>query len=367
MIKLKRLFSVLLIVMGLILFSVSCKQGEEAPKIITIKIYGTVKDTFSGEVLSGVQVLLKTSEGEEYEVRTDEGGEYEFELQTEEGKGVLIKLYFNFDRARPSYIPSVITKNGEESDSPTTFIQITESTRIDNDLVKKYDIFLKNFINDVMKEWNNITEEDVIVDIINAYRGRRNGGVNQVWVSKPEKWIVYDPNNVLKQYSDPKNNEVFTRIMEGFRAIEEYTNGFIIAPSKDKVEINNDPNYSLPDGAISFEITDGDAYEGDFVNSNNEIYKSGAGAYPLWDSKEKSDTLAELVSSVQGGDSEAGRWIPVVFMSGSINYMDRLWGKFNYKKREPGSSIILTIFENNSYGFTYETRDYEEIQRLANN
>ncbi len=128
---------------------------------------------------------------------------------------------------------------------------------------------MDGIIEDYKERGRDIDEEQAMSVIVGAYRGRGNGGLNQVWVTKPEKWIVYDPNNVLKQYSDPKNNEVFNNIMEGFRAIEDYTNGFIIAPSKDKVEINNDPNYSLPDGAISFEITDGDAYAGDFVNSNN--------------------------------------------------------------------------------------------------
>jgi hypothetical protein len=50
-----------------------------------------------------------------------------------------------------------------------------------------------------------------------------------------------------------------------------------------------------------------------------------------------------------------------VFNTGRISKLDRVWGKFSYKKREPGNSVY---YREDLYDFPFEARDYEEIQRL---
>ena len=152
------------------------------------------------------------------------------------------------------------------------------------------DIVRKDFLNPDGYNWK---------DLLDAYRGRNNankGYINQRWVKQPDKWIVYDPHGYLKKSSDPKNNPIFDNIMQGFRAIQEYTNGFIQAPSKDEVEIRYKEERT-PDGAISFKITDGEAFAFEEENSNDEIIRSGVGAGPY----AFYDPMGELVSSVSRG------------------------------------------------------------------
>ena len=205
--------------------------------------------------------------------------------------------------------------------------------------MKKYDLFLKEVLSE-LKERIGCDEKGGIKEIIGAMRGAMQ---NQVWVKQPSRWIIYDPLGKLKEYSNPKDNPIFNNIMEGFEAIQEYTNGFIKAPSEDKVEIRYE-EHKWVDNGIFFEITDGRAYAGEKVNSNNEIYSSGAGA------SGRSPPSGETCASVQGGDNEGA--IPTVFDGQPMNDLDRIWGLFNYTKRRPGEELIL----NGSHGHLYEER-----------
>ena len=150
--------------------------------------------------------------------------------------------------------------------------------------------------------------------------------------------------------------------MEGFKAIEEYTDGFIKAPSRDKVEIRHDG--SAPDYSINFEITDEGAWAAEWANDYDEIIKSAGGATKY----AEVDTRGELVSSVQGGDNEAPNVVSVVTGANKITEYDKIWGKFNYKKREPGSRMVSPHWtDRNPYGFLFETRSWDEIVRLGKN
>ncbi len=354
----KRNFFIVLILFLLFSF-VSCKTEDNAENEPTsFKIYGQITDTFTGKPISGVDVKVKVRNGGEYETESDENGNYELTVDRNgiESQSFLLKIYYNFSRAKSDYIPSVLTKSGEENDEVSSYTNIKEDTKIDMDLVKKYDIFLKDTIK-YLKEEYSMDEETAIRDIIYSYRGRSSSGLNQVWVKKPEKWVVYDPDNFLKQYQDPKNNKVFNYIMEGFKFIEKYTNGFIKAPPRDKVIIVNGGNIS--GDYIYFEITDGEAWEKDFENNYDEIIRSGAGAGP------NGDIIYELTSSVQGGDNDG---YVGVFNNGSISKLDKVLGKFNYKKREPGSRMVSPHWtDRNPYGFLFETRSWDEIVRLGRN
>jgi len=318
--KIKLSLFLLLIILPFLSFF-SCKKQSEPEPIVGGPVRVYVTSTFDNSSLNNIPVTFECN-GMIYEKETN-GGMAKIDLDAP--KQCTIKVNFSNSVASRNndYIPSVLEN-----------IALTGNNEITLDIVEKAKLNPDGY------SWK---------ELLDAYRGGHNGAVNQVWVKQPEKWIVYDPNNVLKQYSDPKNNQVFNNIMEGFRAIQEYTNGFIIAPSKDKVEIRYKEERT-PDGAISFKITDGEAFEWESVNSNNEIVRSRAGANPIFNYG--NTVVAELVSSVQGGDNEAGRWIEVVFMSGKINPIDRIWGDFNYNKRKPGSAIIL----DGQYGHLYEIR-----------
>ena len=357
----KRNFFIVVILFLLFSF-VSCKTEDDAENEPTsFKIYGRITDTFTGKPISGVDVKVKVRNGGEYETESDENGNYELTVDRNgiETQSFLLKVYYNFSREKSDYIPSVLTKSGEESDEVSSYANIKEDTKIDIDLVKKYDIFLKDTIK-YLKERLSVDEETAIEEIILAYRGQELSGLNQVWVKKPEYWIVWDDNHVLDQYPDPKHNIVFNNIMEGFKAIEEYTDGFIKAPSRDKVEIRYEG--MAPDYSINFTITEGRAYEKDWANSNDEIIRSGAGTGP---SPSSDVYIEELTSSVQGGDNDG---YVGVFNKGSISKLDKVLGKFNYKKREPGSRILSPNWtDRNPYGFLFETRSWDEIVRLGRN
>jgi len=316
--KISLILFILLFLSSLLLLLPACKKASSVDNSpVGGPVYLRVDDTFSGQQLD-VPVNIECG-GMVYEKKT-EGGNLTFEIDKPEQCTIKVNFSNSLANKNDDYIPAVLENAGLQGED-----------NIHIDIVKKQDLNPKGY------SWK---------DLINAYRGRDNNGLNQVWVKQPEKWVVYDPHNVLKGYSDPKHNEVFNNIMEGFKAIEEYTNGFIRAPPRDKVEIKYENLNNPPDGVLWFEITDGRAYEADRANSNDELIRSGAGAGPLDDV----DTRGELVSSVQGGDNEAP--VESVFMGDVVNSLDKIWGRFNYIKREPGSIMVL----DGPYGHLYEIR-----------
>ncbi len=271
----------------------------------------------------------------EYIGTSDDTGNYEIMIGKERG---YFKIYVNFDKAKSEYIPSIMT--GDKGPIHLVGNEDGERVEINIDIVKFKDLNPDGY------NWR---------ELLNAYRGNLIG-LNEVWTKRPDRFIVYDPHNVLKQYNDPKRNPVMDNIRVGFKAAEQYSCGVVKAPSLDEIEIKYEtPHWS--DGDMCFEITDGDAYETE-TGEHYEITRSAAGAPPLDDV----DTISEIVSSIQGGDNE-GR-APAVFLSGKIRLYDRIWGKFNYKLREPGSYIALGTSNSNRYGFTYEIRNRDEIIKL---
>ncbi len=369
----KRIFFALFLVLIFVLYTGCDGEGSIIDEVEPV-VYGKVTDTFTGEPIEGVLVSVRSFDGEEFETKTDEDGKYEIRLSK---TGSYI-VFVNFDKGKPDYIPSVMTKNGEyNEESSENFIPISsERFKVDIDIVKKYDIFLKSVINEFISECKeeckiDIGEDEAMVEILASYRGHDYDYTNQVWVKQPEKFIVYDPHGYLKDYEDERRNPIFDNIMEGFKAIEEYTSGVIKAPKRDGVEIKYETKH-WEDGQVVFEITDGRAFEGESVNDYNEIVRSGAGARGT----HLGYIIGELCASVQGGDNES-LIHEVVFSTGIMREQDRIWGKFNYKKREPGASfypeysrvIGYPYFEKNDnpFGFLFEIRDYDEIQRLKEN
>ncbi len=287
--------------LGFLSVFIGCKDSSVNQVDTGGRVKVIVTDTYTGESLSGIPVVVDGSFGRLEGVT--EGGEYSFEIEGPER----LRIRVNFSNSKSSY-------NG-------LYIPSEYVVGVTGDYIAYYDIVKERDLNPYGYDWKQL---------LKAYRGLR---VNQVWVKQPEKWVVYDPHGYLKKYEDKRRNPIFDNIMAGFRAIEEYTNGFIRAPPRDDVEIVSSTNWA--DNVIYFEITDGRAYAGDKENSNNEIIRSRAGAG--YDAS--ISFVSELVSSVQGGDNEAS--VDAVFMSGSINDMDRKWGDFNYNKRSPGDSFKL--------------------------
>ncbi len=317
--KISLILFILLFLSSLLLLLPACKKASSVDNSpVGGPVYLRVDDTFSGQQLD-VPVNIECG-GMVYEKKT-EGGNLTFEIDKPEQCTIKVNFSNSLANKNDDYIPAVLENAGLQGED-----------KIHIDIVKKQDLNPKGY------SWR---------DLIDAYRGRGRNGTNQVWVKQPEKWVVYDPNHVLKGYSDPKHNEVFNNIMEGFKAIEEYTNGFIRAPPRDKVEIKY-VEEKIPQGTIGFVITDGEAWELDDANSNDELIRSGAGANPKFNYG--STVIAELVSSIQGGDNESA--CPSVFVEYEISDVDRMWGRFNYLKREPGSRIVL----DGPYGHLYEIR-----------
>ena len=311
-----KVFLILFIILFISFFSACKKASPVDNSPVGGPVYISVDDTFSGQQLD-VPVDIECG-GMVYEKKT-EGGMLKFDIDKPEQCTIKVNFSNSLANKNDDYIPAVLENAG---------LQAEDNIHID--IVKKQDLNPKGY------SWK---------DLLNAYRGGVSPGINQVWVKQPEKWVVYDPHHVLKGYSDPKHNEVFNNIMEGFKAIEEYTNGFIRAPSRDKVEIRYDG--MAPDYSINFTITSGDAYEKDYANSNDELIRSGAGC--MYDNP--GYMIGELCASVQGGDNESGS--EPVFNTGKMTETDRIWGRFNYIKREPGSIMVL----DGPYGHLYEIRE----------
>ena len=307
-------YPVLLILFLLFLFS-ACKSHNDNPVSQSFSIRVYVSDTFDNGSLDNIPVTLECG-GIVYD-KVTRGGFTRIDLDNPANCTLKVNFSNQAGTQNSEYIPSVIEN-----------LTLTGGNDIRIDIVRK------SYLNPEGYKWK---------DLIDAYRGRNKGGVNQVWTKQPSRWIVGDPNHVLDKYPDKYNNPIMDNIMKGFDAIQEYTNGFIIAPPRDKIEIYNG---TTPSGnVIAFEITDGRAYEDEDVNSNNEIYNSWAGT----SGRSKEGTIMELTSSVQGGDNDS---TVGVFNTGKISPLDKTWGEFNYNKREPGSKIVL----NGQYGHLYELR-----------
>ncbi len=340
----------------LLIFSISCKEqnnDDSNSDVILNYIYGKITDTFSGKPLSGVEIKIdyfvnmtdKEKTGE-YMGTSDDNGNYEIMIGKERG---YFKIYVNFDKALSEYIPSIMGNGGGFSGKyyeATPFHLVGnedgERVEINIDIVKFKDLNPRNY------DWE---------ELLDVYRGSGDGP-NDVWVKRPDRFIVYDPHNVLKQYNDPKRNPVMDNIMKGFRAADEYSCGVVRAPSLDEIEIKYEESH-WSNGDMFFEITDGDAYETEFVD-NNEIKRSGAGGGPYALTQ---NFVSEIVSSIQGGDNEGDA--PSIFGANvHLTKQDKNWGRFNYKLREPGSYIALGTSNSNRYGFTYEIRNRDEIIKL---
>lgn len=311
---------------GLVAFAVAmalllsgCKKNSPT-EMVGGEVLISVKSTFGSRALDGIPVTLDC-EGKASEGKT-QGGAVRFQLETM--ATCIIKVNFTNSQAQRNqdYIPAVIEN-----------IALSGGENLQIDLAEVNKLNPNNSYS-----WK---------ELLKAYRGRDYiDGVNQVWTRQPEKWIIWDPKHYLDKYPDPKNNPIFDNIMRGFRAIQEYTNGFITAPSRDDVEIRH--NGTAPDYSINFTITNGDAYADEYTNSNNEIIKSTAGAGPTG----HFTIIEELTSSVQGGDNDS---TVGVFNWGEIRPIDKIWGKFNYFKRKPGDKFYL----DGPYGHLYEVRKIE--------
>ncbi len=288
-------------------FLLGCKDSSVNPVEVGGRVKVIVTDTFSGESLSGIPVVVDGSFGRVEGVT--EGGEFSFDIDKPER----LRIRVNFSNSKSAY-------NGLYIPSEYVF-------GVTGDYIAYYDIVKERDLNPYGYDWKQL---------LDAYRGRGDDEhhINAVWVKQPEKWVVYDPHGYLKKYEDKRRNPIFDNIMAGFRAIEEYTNGFIRAPHRDDVEIKGEEE-RIPDGAIGFVITDGDAWALDDANSNNEIIRSGAGARGT----HLGYIIGELCASVQGGDNES--FVDTVFDGNPMNKLDKIWGDFNYNKRSPGDSFKL--------------------------
>ncbi|MFN7916900.1 MAG: hypothetical protein U0Q55_16265 [Vicinamibacterales bacterium] len=173
---------------------------------------------------------------------------------------------------------------------------------------------------------------------IEAYRGRGNQGVNQTWRTQPSKYVVSDPNGRLSQYADPRQNPEFDYIIRAFEAVNDYTRGFLRVPDRGEIEITaqNRDHTTLREGEFLIKISSGgNEWE---MRRNNEIIAS----YALGNTDvANAFTLqSEMVSAVQGGDSESEPYSRNGMRNARVLDIDRVWGEFNYQKRRNGEKIL---------------------------
>lgn len=174
--------------------------------------------------------------------------------------------------------------------------------------------------------------------LIETYRGRGNLGRNQVWRSQPRRYIVSDPFGRLSAFPDAKANAEFDYILRAFAAVNDYTNGYLRVPSQDEIEITSaDRSYTsygagefvirVASGGLESERLVGDEIVASWVQGNTNI----PGALTL---------QSEMVSAVQGGDSESEPYGGHGMRNGPVNAIDRTWGLLNYWKRKPGDRML---------------------------
>ncbi len=312
------------VIIGLVV-SYGCNliKGEKGGGQISIY----VEDTFSGEALSSIPVTIECSDGERVEGVTSEG-QVNFEIEQAAECKIMVNISNASGSANSQYIPSIFER-----------VQLSGGQQLRIDIVKEVDLNPEGI------DWRGILQ---------TYRGSDNankGFVNQRWNSQPERWIVYDPHGCLKKYADPKDNPVFNSIMTAFNAIEEYTSGFIKAPSKDEVEIVY-KRETLPFWAIGFVITEHESWAMDDEDSSGVVIIRSAAGAGYGSSFSVYNMISEAVSSVQGGDNEyhypVSDHFDSVFFGDVVGIennkvklleRDRKWGMFNYRKRKPGDKM----------------------------
>lgn len=188
--------------------------------------------------------------------------------------------------------------------------------------------------------------------VIDVYRGRGNQGRNQTWRTQPRAYIVSDPGNGLARYEDPRSNAEIDYIIRGFEIVADYTRGFLRVPARSELQIpQQDRNYpSLapgeflirlsPSGGLELELRSNDAIVASFAQGSASV----PGALTL---------QSEMVSAVQGGDSESDGYFNNVMRNRPINDLDRVWGDFNYHQRRNGDVILPS---SSAHQFPHELR-----------
>ena len=329
--------SVLLLAM-LMACSGGSDSGNEDPQPQPGRIAGNVFNTHTGQPLS-INITI-TGAGIQNIIVSDANGNY----TSEELQPGVYTIMYNYPEPNPEVIPSQLRN-------------ITLSGGIIN-------------INIDLADVSTLFPDQNYEGRIEFYRGRGNHGVNQVWVRQPDKWVIYDPNNELLNHP-----EYIDDIFEGFNKIERYTDGFLIAPDSlddpdfpGRIEIHYGYEEPGEDYTISF-YARGPPGEGESVNSNNQIYRSGATARP----EDTENIHAELLASIQGGDSESNSFTGC-FDSGEFTNDDLIWGKFNYILRKPGD-VMVPPSESQYEGLVYEIRlisginysvsGFEELQKKS--
>ncbi len=304
-------------VIGLSLISYNCKKHNIVPTPVGGPVHVYVTDTETDSPLDNIPISVNCG-GQIYEGKTS-NGMYKFDVSGP----VHCDVKVNFSN-------SVQERDKERLPSITKQVAFVGNDDFNIDIVREA------YLNPDGYNWR---------ELLNAYRGNLIG-LNEVWTKRPDRFIVYDPHNVLKQYNDPKRNPVMDNIMKGFRAADEYSCGVVRAPSLDEIEIKYEKSH-WSNGDMFFEITDGEAYEEEFVD-NNEIKRSGAGGGPYALTQ---NFVSEIVSSIQGGDNEGD--VPCIFGANvHLTEQDKNWGRFNYKQREPGSQVVV----DGEFGHLYEVR-----------
>lgn len=293
------------------LFLSYCKKRLHFTTIGSIRII--VTDTFSSAPLDGITVEIDCNG-----IKTDgitHNGVVEFENPEINPINPLCDVKVNVSTSmgytNPQYIPSLIHN-----------VNLKTIDALYLDIVKRKDINPGGY------PWEKV---------LNIYRSSDFSFSNLKWDRQPARWIILDPDRVLKRYPEPKKSPEFENIMKGFEMIEKYTWGAIKSPAPEDVEIiyrniNNPPTFS-----IVFLINTSSPPKTERYINGSIIFASIISANP----RNLSQVFRYSISSIQGGNPRVPLRISIITGSKNLTEYDRAWGKFNFKLRETDSNFNL--------------------------
>lgn len=275
------------------------KKKSEENQVDEFTADGTVTASFSGAALAGIPVYF-VGGGKTFTATTDGAGHFAAKIPN----GTYSILY-NISDANvigdKTYIPSKLSG-----------VSVNSNKTINMDLAEYAILF-------------PVPSE--AVEVRKAYRGTDLDGVNKRWDHNPTVFVAYVASGF-------KLNEA--NLLEAYKRITKYTDGFIQAPtSMANVIVKNqdpDPDNLEKDAVIFYTQAPGAAEN----IEGNVIVRSFFDSDP----NNKDTMYAEAPASVQGGNNES-KIIRTIFDGEPITSRDLNWGKFNYRLRKPGERIYF--------------------------
>ncbi|MCJ7483485.1 MAG: hypothetical protein MUO31_11020 [Thermodesulfovibrionales bacterium] len=261
---------------------------------------GTLKETFSSAALSGIPVYA-VGGGKTFTGTTDATGHYSVKVPSG-NYSVLFNISDTSVIGSRGYVPSKLSG-----------VSVNGVKTVDLDLAEYAALF---------------PNPADAAEVIKAYRGRMENGVNKRWDHSPTNFVAYEvPGFTLNE----------ANLLQAYDWIRQYTDGFINAPaSMANVTVKKQVfNVNSMDSDAVMYYTSSDAGASEWFNGNS-ITRSVFNAHP----SDARNVRGEGAACIQGGDNESPAF-GTIFGGHQIKPLDLKWGKFNYKHRKPGEKIYI--------------------------